>query len=135
MPLRWDQIELWKYADEVPVETLYRHYRIATRICMLGFGAGALMATSLVEFTVSREGWLRTISMIVLVATGIASVLGMLPAIIAWAWAGEVEKELTARGLPLPDGGRLQKWLPRTVMKTFYWFIFLLVAVQVIARR
>jgi len=123
---RWCRIVLWKYADDVPVARLHRHHRIAARICIVGFGAGALMASSMVEFLVSREGWLRTLSMVILLASGFVSALMMLPAIIAAAWGSEIEAELEARGLPLPDGGHMRAWLPRTAMKVFYWFLVLM---------
>lgn len=124
---RWDRIVLWKYAADVPIEKLHRHHRLAARICMIGFGAGLLMASSMVEFLVSREGWLRTISMVVLLVSCAISMLMIVPAIIASAWGNEIEKEIEARGLPLPDGGRMREWLPRTAMKTFYWFIILMI--------
>jgi hypothetical protein len=120
---RLGRITIWKYADDVPIERLHRHHRLASRICMVGFGSGALMTSSMAEFLASGEGWGRTISMVVLFTSGTICLLMIVPSIIAWAWGEEVEKEFTARGLPLPDGGRMRKRLPRTAMKMFYWFI------------
>lgn len=119
---RLAHLVIWKYADDVPVEKLYRHHRIAARICMIGFGAGVLMASSGAEFLATPKGWLRTVSMtVLLVSTGVA-LLTFVPAIISVAWASEAEEELKARGLPLPKGAPVGEWMPFMVMKMCFWF-------------
>lgn len=120
---RLAHLVLWKYADDVPAEKLYRHHRIATRICMIGFGSAVLMTSSMTEFLVTPRGWLQTVSGTILaVSAGVTGVM-LIPAIIAVAWGNEIEETLNARGLPLPDGGRLQEWGPRFAMKMCFWFV------------
>ncbi|MBN1492346.1 MAG: hypothetical protein JXA69_20710, partial [Phycisphaerae bacterium] len=97
---RLSRTVLWKYADDAPITTLRRHHRLAARICMLGFGAGAVMVSSAVDLLISPEGWRRTVTLVMLGSTTVISLLMTVPAIIAYAWANEVEKEITARGLP-----------------------------------
>jgi hypothetical protein len=124
---RLAHVVLWKCADDVPVEKLYRHHRIAARICMIGFGAGVLMASSMAEFLATPKGWLQTVSMtVMIVSTAITGVM-LVPAIIAIPWGNEIEKELKARGLPLPKGGPIQEWLPSMVMKMCFWFVVLMI--------
>jgi hypothetical protein len=53
---RWSIIVLWKYADDVPIEKLHRHHRIARRICMIGFGTVPVMVASMVEWRLSPQG-------------------------------------------------------------------------------
>lgn len=127
---RLSRIVICKYADDVPIERLQRHHRIAFRICLIGFGSGALMVSTLAGYMGGgREGWLRTISTALLLGSTAVFTVIIVPAVFAVAWAAEIEKELANRGWPLPDRERVEVWIPLTAMKTVYWFLVLLLIV------
>ena len=82
------QIVIWKYADDVPIDKLNRHHRIARRIVYVWVVSSILMASSIVEILLTRGTWAMILC---LCAAGVA-MLSSIPGILSIAWAGEIEK-------------------------------------------
>jgi hypothetical protein len=116
---------LWKYADDVPLETLHHHHRIVSRITRIGIGAAVLMASSSVEFLISQDGWFRTISFALPMAYTTACAITFIPAFFAVFWAGEVEGTCKARGSPLPKQSEVGPWVGSAAMKMCFWYVVL----------
>jgi hypothetical protein len=130
---RIHQLVVWKYPDDVPVEKLYRDYRIAAGLQYVAAGAGALMASTGAEFLVSSPGWMRTVSMVIMLCACFVGLLTAIPAVVAILWSSDIEKILATRDLPLPDGGRTRDRLPWLVFKMVFWFATTVLIAHMIA--
>ncbi len=133
---RLSRIVLWKYADDVPIDKLHRYYRIATWIIRIGCGAAVLMVSSLAEFIFSRDGVLRDITMIILLASCTLCMFLLFPSVLTVAWANEIENTLKERGFPLiEEKKKITLRVGISAMKVCFWFIVIIVGVNLFHRR
>lgn len=132
---RLRRIFLWKYADDVPIEKLHRHYRIATWIIRLECGTAVLMMPSLAEFIFSRDGVLRDVTMIILLASCALGMLLLFPSIFVVAWANEIENTLKEHGFPLAEEEKITLRGGIYAMKMCFWVIVIIVGVNLFHRR
>lgn len=136
--VRWiqqlGQAELWTYPDDVPCDRLYKHHRIARTIAPIWMLAGALMAATGAEFLLTGgKGWLGTVSLVVMIASCATALIMCIPGVLAGAWAGEVERTLERRGLPLPPGREnLKKHVQRSVLRMMYWFAVMVIGAALV---
>ncbi len=131
--VRIGQIELGNYPPTTAPETLYRHHRIARTFGWLWVASGALMASGMVELMLGHEGWLRTVSLVVVIGSMLVCLVSALPGIASGLWIKSIDQALLARGLPIPGQEKeLEKAIPRYAMKMVYWFAILVLSASLI---
>ena len=88
----------------------------------------------MLEIMLGHDGWLRTISLIVcLVASGIC-LFTAIPSIAAGLWIKEIDRELKARELPVPEREEAinQKKARRGAVKMVVFFVLAVFAANLI---
>ncbi|MHC4444960.1 MAG: hypothetical protein ACYTF1_04935 [Planctomycetota bacterium] len=126
---RLGKIVLWKYADDTPIERLYRHHRIARTIVYIWIASGILMVTMTVDFMFSK-GWWQQIAMVIIIVAGCIALLSSIPGIICIFWASEIEETLKSRGYSIPTKKPIGELIGSYAMKMCYWFIVFVLGVQ-----
>jgi len=127
---RWmSGVVLWKYADDTPVEKLYRHHHFAWRVLQAWLTSGVLAFSLLAEFFLS-VGWKRDILFVVACIVWSVNVILCLPAIAAFVWAGEIEAVLKVRGLPSPKPPLAGIEVGKVAMKMCFWAVVLVLGVN-----
>jgi hypothetical protein len=127
MFLRLSHVVLWKYADDVSVGTLYRHHRIAETIAYTWMTSSVLMASTMVDFLVSK-GWWRQVAFVVLLIAGGVALAISIPGLLSVVWANEIEETLKARGCRIPGDRRVVERMPGMAMRMCFWFGVLVLA-------
>jgi hypothetical protein len=130
---RLSHIEIGKYPETTSLETLYRHHRSARAMGWLYISATPLMVSSLVEFMFGPRGWMKTLSMVVLIASVTVAFISFIPGICSHLWISSIDAALKARSLPIPrEEKELDRAAPKYAMKAFYWFAVLIIGASLI---
>ncbi len=126
------QTVLWQYPSDVSVEMLHRHYRRARVVVRTWIVWFLFMMTALIEFLPAPRGWWQDIYAFIVALAAALALLLALPGIVCVFWAGEIEKVLKARGLPLPTRRSLDEEMPVFAMKGCFLFAVIIVVANLL---
>lgn len=119
IPGRW----AWRYAPTVPPHTLLGHHRLCRWVCILTLTAWALIGSVGVETLLFRaESNLRWAVLRIAIWFAIG---GVVPALAAGFWAGEIERELSVRGAAMESMLRIKRVVYRRVLRVYFWMALL----------
>lgn len=131
---RLRNVVLWQYPDDTPVEKLLRHRRWAVRVLSAWATAAVLMASSMADGLLTNGEVLRTAAFVVCIGATAVSFLLTLPALGAYCWATDIDKALDAHGQQIPPTKPLDVYVGKVAMKMMFYYILVILIVNVLSR-